>query len=64
MTEFNHFEATIVDLSTGKFATKEQLSKYGINPETYDQYAAAKDVKLSKSLAGDDPAGIGAFVTN
>ncbi|WP_394180126.1 Na(+)-translocating NADH-quinone reductase subunit C [Marinomonas posidonica] len=56
---FASVEARIVDLQTGEFASAEELKAEGINPETFDQKAAAKDPSLSIALSGEnDPAGI------
>lgn len=55
---FNSFTVKLVNLETGKYATEDELAKDGIKVETYEQRAAAKNPKLSKSLYGDDPAGI------
>ncbi len=57
--EFKKFEIEIVDLATGTFVKSAELKALNIDPATYDQYAAAKNPKLSESLKGNDPAGIG-----
>lgn len=55
---FSNFIVKLVNLETGKYATAEEMAADGINPENYDQRVAAKNPKISKSLSGDDPAGI------
>ena len=55
---FKEFSVKLVNLETGKFATDEELEKDGVKVASYEQRVAAKNPKLSKSLAGDDPAGI------
>jgi len=55
---FKQFTVKLVDLESGKFATEEQLALDGIKVDTFEQRAASKNPKLSKSLQGDDPAGI------
>lgn len=59
MAEFEHFQPAIVDLESGKFVSAAELKSLSIDPSNYDQDAAAKDPKLSISLVGNDPAGIG-----
>lgn len=55
---FNQFTVKLVNLETGKYATESELTADSVSVETYEQRAAAKNSKLSKSLSGDDPAGI------
>ncbi|SBS30401.1 Na(+)-translocating NADH-quinone reductase subunit C [Marinomonas spartinae] len=56
---FKRVETRIVNLNTGEFATPEELKAAGINPQTYDQKAAAQNPKLSRALPADeDPADI------
>lgn len=56
---FKNVETRIVNLDTESFATPEELKAAGINPETYDQKAAAQNPKLSVALPADkDPASI------
>ena len=52
---FQQIEPRIVDLATGEYVPKDKL-----NPETFDQRAAAKDPELSVSIPSEkDLAGIG-----
>lgn len=55
---FNSFTVRLVNLETGKYATDAEMAADGVRPDTYEQRVAAKNPKLSKSLAGNDPAGI------
>ena len=52
---FQQIEPRVVDLATGEYVAKDQ-----IDPETFDQRAAAKDPQLSVKIPPDkDLAGIG-----
>lgn len=55
---FEQFSIRLVNLEQGRFATEQELASAGINPQTYDQRVAAKNPALSRSMKGDDPAGI------
>jgi len=50
---FESIEMRLVNISTGKFATEEELSASGINLATYEQNVAAKDPSLSIALAAE-----------
>ncbi|MCM2130992.1 Na(+)-translocating NADH-quinone reductase subunit C [Larsenimonas rhizosphaerae] len=50
--QFSHITPRVVNLDTGKYSDK-------FDPETFDQFAAAADPATSRSLGGNDPAGIG-----
>ena len=56
--QFERFELRLVNVAEGRFATEEELRQAGIDPRTYDARTAARDPALSRSLRGDDPAGI------
>jgi Na+-transporting NADH:ubiquinone oxidoreductase subunit C len=55
---FQKFTVKLVNLETGKYATDAELTADAVVVDTYDQRVSAKNPKLSKSLSGDDPAGI------
>ncbi|MGR0277476.1 Na(+)-translocating NADH-quinone reductase subunit C [Marinomonas dokdonensis] len=54
---FATVDTRIVSMATGQFATDAELEQAGINPQTYNQQAAAKDPALSEALV-NDPASI------
>ena len=55
---FEQFELRLVNVAEGRFATDDELRQAGIDPRTYEARSAARDPALSRSLRGDDPAGI------
>lgn len=54
---FSQFDAKLVNIKTGKFATDAELAADGVSVDSYDQRVAAKNPKLSEKMA-EDPAGI------
>jgi Na+-transporting NADH:ubiquinone oxidoreductase subunit C len=55
---FDQFELRLVNLAEGRFATDEELRQAGIDPRNYNDRAASRVPALSRSLRGNDPAGI------
>ncbi|TNF62065.1 MAG: Na(+)-translocating NADH-quinone reductase subunit C [Burkholderiales bacterium] len=55
---FDQFELRLVNLPEGRFATDDELREAGIDPRNYNDRAASRNPALSRSLRGDDPAGI------
>jgi len=55
---FEEFDLRLVNLSEGRFATEEELQQAGIDPNNYNDRTASRDPAISRSLRGDDPAGI------
>lgn len=55
---FEQFELRLVNIETGQFASEEELRQAGIDPQNFSDRAAARDPALSRSLRGNDPAGI------
>lgn len=47
---FDKFEARMVDISSGKILSDDEVAKLGLNVSSYDQRAAAKDPSLSHKL--------------
>lgn len=55
---FEQFELRLVNLAEGRFATDAELQQAGIDPSNYNDRDASRNPVLSRSLRGDDPAGI------
>lgn len=55
---FEEFDLRLVNLSEGRFATEEELQQAGIDPSNYNDRTASRDPEISRSLRGNDPAGI------
>ena len=55
---FEQFSVHIVNLNEGRFSTTQELQTSGIDLQTYEERRGARNPDISKSLRGNDPAGI------